>query len=392
MAPPSETSGLCSVASTEEAENEGSGGRRARYHARNVETVSKMVSVSSTFVAYAQPPRTSFKARIAADHAAVLQPDVDTPFTDAADVVKRLLPYHVYQQPQDDLEWLLNGGKGKRKATELEMEVSETKFALGCHKRLKALKHRFRQAQTYSGKYSAPRDQAYALVQAVIDSERTETAWVNSELRNARTELEKVERERRIATSAAARTSYYPAHVTASPNIQWYQPYPYAFAQPYTPPTQTATPVATAAPTATMTTYAPAGGTNVTPVPVATPVVVPSTSAPSAPSPAAPSVPATTPIPVQLPVISLPALHALGIVPVPAAAVQPGQPPPVAVLRGASANGITLSLEINVSALNSAQMNGLAVILNSIMARGAAVAAPSTASGAPPSSSVSGET
>lgn len=65
----------------------------------------------------------SFAACLAADHAAVLQPDVDTPFTDVADVVNRLLPYHVFQQPDEDLNSSLNRkrSKGKEKATSHEI-------------------------------------------------------------------------------------------------------------------------------------------------------------------------------------------------------------------------------------------------------------------------------
>lgn len=57
-----------------------------------------------------------FSARLAQDHIAVLQPDVDTPFTDHADAARRLLPFHIYQQPRDDLE-LLKRHKGKQKIT-----------------------------------------------------------------------------------------------------------------------------------------------------------------------------------------------------------------------------------------------------------------------------------
>ena len=81
--------------------------------------------------------------------------------------------------------------------------------------------------------------------------------------------------------------------------------------------------------------------------------------------------PSTASIPVQIPVGSLPALQALGIVPVAASSLPPpDQPQPLAVLRGSTSNGTMLSLEINVSLLQSAQMNGLAIVLNSLMARG----------------------
>jgi len=72
-------------------------------------------------------------------------------------------------------------------------------------------------------------------------------------------------------------------------------------------------------------------------------------------------------IPVQLPVASLPALHALGIMPVPATSLPPpDQPQPQAVLRGTTSNGTMLSLEINLNLLQTTQTSGLALILNSL--------------------------
>lgn len=60
--------------------------------------------------------------RIAKDHAAVMKPDVDSPFLDAADVVNRLLPYHVFQIPQHDLDAFIGVSvKGKEKAVEKEL-------------------------------------------------------------------------------------------------------------------------------------------------------------------------------------------------------------------------------------------------------------------------------
>ncbi len=66
-------------------------------------------------------------SRLAEDHRTALFPDVDEPFVDEVDVVKRLLPYHVFQLPREDLEVLLQNGaihpsrKGKRKATEEDL-------------------------------------------------------------------------------------------------------------------------------------------------------------------------------------------------------------------------------------------------------------------------------
>ncbi|KAK0460987.1 uncharacterized protein EV420DRAFT_1529533 [Desarmillaria tabescens] len=282
-------------------------------------------------------------ARLTADQAAVIHPDVDTPFSDTLDVVKRLLPYHIYQQPPEDLQELIHGNtdKGKGKATndDLNREIHETKFALECFKRRKKLKERFRKARLKSGRRSAPDDQAVFLAQAVLEGERADTVTLNNELRTARTELDRLEREKRVATNAQ-RTSYYmttqPATPTTTASRPYYHSYPYAYAQAYGAPVQQSS--------------------------------TSSVQPPAAPTAATPYQ-AGSAIPVQLPVSSLPALHQLGIVPVAPTSVTDGQPAPPAVLRGSSANGTMLSLEINVSVLQSAQMSGLAVILNSLMSR-----------------------
>lgn len=60
-------------------------------------------------------PLTRFQAHRAQDQAAVSHPDVDSPFEDERDVVSRLLPYHIFQQPRDDLEQIISG-KGKERA------------------------------------------------------------------------------------------------------------------------------------------------------------------------------------------------------------------------------------------------------------------------------------
>lgn len=154
-------------------------------------------------------------ARLAQDHAAVINPNTETPFSDAADVLDRLLPYHVFQQPGEDLD-----RKGKRKADDVATEIEgqlglhsmqvadierfeETKFALECFKRKRSLERRFRRVRTHSGKVCsrlfrvrlrlirsqrpAPDEQAVALAQAVLEAERSETTLLNNELRSAST-------------------------------------------------------------------------------------------------------------------------------------------------------------------------------------------------------------
>ncbi|KAF8893806.1 hypothetical protein BD779DRAFT_1609487 [Infundibulicybe gibba] len=277
----------------------------------------------------------NFLSRLALDHQAVLNPETDTPFYDTVDVVNRLLPYHVYQQPHEDLNLML-GRKGKRKATEsdlkLEIEggvLQKTKFALECTRRRRALEKRFRQVKLRSGKRPSPDDQTLVLTQAILEADRSDIALLNSELRAARSELDRIEREKR-ATTSTPRNTYYPPTTVSGVQPQYYRGYPYAYTQAYGAP-NSGTTIFSASPTTTPTNYTP----------------YQSSSA----------------IPVQLPVASLPALHALGIVPVPAGSLPP------TVLRGSTSDGTMLSLEINVSLLQSAQMSGLAMVLNTLMSR-----------------------
>lgn len=195
---------------------------------------------------------------------------------------------------------------------------------------------------------SSPDGQAYVLAQSILEVERSETAAASSELRNARNELDAIQREKRSSSTATSAhptvTTFRPTYYTQASPSQYYRAYSYAYTHPYTTGAQGASTV-----------YSPT-------------LAMPQTTA-GTPS----YTPSTSPIPVQLPVTSLSALHALGIVPVPAASVPPpDQPQPAAVLKGSTSNGTMLSLEINVSLLQSAQMSGLAILLNSLMSRGGA--------------------
>lgn len=200
----------------------------------------------------------------------------------------------------------------------------------------------------------SPDVQAYVLAQSILEVERSETAAVSSDLRNARNELDAIQREKRAASTATSAhptiTTFRPTYYTQTTPSQYYRTYSYAYTQQYNTATQ-----------GTSTFYS-------------VPPAVPQTTAG-----AASYTPSTGPIPVQLPVTSLSALHALGIIPVPAASVPPlDQPQPAAVLKGSTSNGTMLSLEINVSLLHSAQMSGLAILLNSLMSRGAGTGQAST--------------
>ena len=55
--------------------------------------------------------------RLVNDQSMALRPDVDSPFVDQLDVIRRLLPYHLFQHPKEDLD-AITTGKGKEKAVE----------------------------------------------------------------------------------------------------------------------------------------------------------------------------------------------------------------------------------------------------------------------------------
>ena len=152
-----------------------------------------------------------------------------------------------------------------------------------------------------------------------------------------------MQREKRATSTAHPTvTTFRPTYYPQTTPSQYYRTYSYAYTHPYSAGAQGTSTLYTA------------------------PVAVPQATA-GAPS----YTPSTSPIPVQLPVTSLSALHALGIVPVPVASVpSPDQPQPAAILKGSTSNGTMLSLDINVSLLQSAQMSGLAILLNSLMSRG----------------------
>lgn len=66
-----------------------------------------------------------FASSIALDQLSALYPNVDAPFEDAVDVVNRLLPYHIFQQPRASLQATVTNahGKGKAKASDVLIEI-----------------------------------------------------------------------------------------------------------------------------------------------------------------------------------------------------------------------------------------------------------------------------
>lgn len=202
------------------------------------------------------------------------------------------------------------------------------------------------------------------------------------------------------------RAPYYASAMSSTPAYSHHYRYHYPYAQQSGGLTQT--PISSDAAmaaynqsrlnssssnTSTTPAYTPASYTTPTSYNTAASVTTQAPVPVSSATQAAPATPTKTSIPVQLPIASLPALHALGIMPVPAASVptlSTGQLPPAAVLREASPDGRFLTLEINVPSLQPNQMSGLAVVLNSLArgTNGAATAASGTTptSTAPPTS------
>jgi hypothetical protein len=72
-----------------------------------------------------------FATNLALDQLSALYPNTDTSFEDAVDVVNRLLPYHIFQHPWDDLDAVVRGtihkGKGKATDSDLADEIEGTK-------------------------------------------------------------------------------------------------------------------------------------------------------------------------------------------------------------------------------------------------------------------------
>jgi hypothetical protein len=199
---------------------------------------------------------------------------------------------------------------------------------------------------------------------------------LNAQLRAARAELEKYNREHRPQAVQTAVRPTPPLTSTTYSYTPQYRHYTYPYAQYQSNYTQVYPGFTTATPSATQYQY-----------PIVTPITAPGNT-PSTSTQTPSTTPTTTtsdalskPVSLSLPISSLPALHALGIMPVSSLSVPPpGQPQPQAVLKGTTANGTMLSLEVNIGLLQATQVSGLALIINAIAAQ--AISATSSQSGA----------
>ena len=202
---------------------------------------------------------------------------------------------------------------------------------------------------------------------------------LNTQLRTARAELEKYNRENRPQTFQTTARVAPPFTSTTYSYTPQYRHYTYPYAQYQSNYTQvypgfTATTPSTTQyqyPVVTTPVTISAAGTATSSTPqtattqTQTPLTTSTTGTPDVLS---------KPVSISLPISSLPALHALGIMPVSSLAVQPpGQPQPQAVLKGTTANGTMLSLEVNLGQLQATQVSGLALIINAIAAQAVSV-------------------
>ncbi|TDL24322.1 hypothetical protein BD410DRAFT_786438 [Rickenella mellea] len=334
------------------------------------------------------------------DHIMALYPDADAPFVDHMDVVSRLLPYHIFQHPKEDLETVSNiKGKG-RMTDELpdRDEILGTKLAMKCWKRRQALQERFRRVRIRAGKHNEPHDQAITLANAILDADRSATTYMEQQLNMARSELDRLHKAQRAASAHTHKgqssstttptfithpfggnSSYprgppqgYPAYYNA-------YTYPYGQSNPYAPQASTNTGKSSTAiankTSSFVTTWNSASSSTSAQPPsqlgTNTGSIMPTRITQPTQPQAAGNAASPTRIPVSIPVASLPALQAFGILPVPKAALPPPtEPQPPAVLLGSTNGGTTLLLEINVALLQASQMSGLAIILSGLMQRG----------------------
>ncbi|KAF9643359.1 hypothetical protein BDM02DRAFT_3191772 [Thelephora ganbajun] len=320
---------------------------------------------------------------LAADHLSVMFPDVNTSFADIEDVIRRLLPYHVLQQPAKDLQEVIYdpSGKGKARAvSKNEVDIEGTKLTIEYYRRIHSLRQRFQQVKVRSSQRSCPEDQAYVLAHTVLDTERDETTALNVQLRVARAELEKYNREHRPQTVQPIVRPTPPLTSTTYSYTPQYRHCTYPYAQYQSNYTQVYPGFSTAAPSTTQFQY------SVITTPVTVSAAGTTASSPSQTMTAQTQTSPTTldvlskPVSISLPISSLPALQALGIMPVSSLSVPPpGQPQPQAILKGTTANGTMLSLDVNIGLLQATQVSGLALIINAIAAQ--AVSATSSQSG-----------
>ena len=186
-----------------------------------------------------------FRMQLDQDHERCLRPDIQTPFRDARDVVERLLPYHVWQVPESDL---LDAADARivaapaaaglddeahvsfavpyvRKRRRVEAPLPpdtplltlppfpSAAFTRSAYERRAQLARRFRALQTRSetAQERAPHmhESLEFLERMVYEDEMKAFQDLSAELRRARAELEELERQRHWRPGASFAASLH---------------------------------------------------------------------------------------------------------------------------------------------------------------------------------------
>lgn len=318
-----------------------------------------------------------FRAQLDQDHERCLRPDIQTPFRDVNDVVERLLPYHVWQVPESDL---LDAMDARLVAAPSAADIHDEAhlsfavpyvrkrrrvdapippdtplltlppfpsdaFTRSAYERRAQLARRFRALQTRSdtAQERAPHmhESLEFLERMVYEDEMKAFQDLSAELRRARAELEDVERQRHWRPGASLTAHLHtPGLLTASSALSAAAlprrpglddvPRPYAIVRPPSldgrpAPSAASLPALSPATVSHLAGLAARGasgsppgatGASVRPDATGAPLHVPETLTAST------SIP-SQPLPLVVPITSVPKLTALGLHLVPAAHLLP---------------------------------------------------------------------
>ncbi|WVQ81375.1 hypothetical protein IAT38_003499 [Cryptococcus sp. DSM 104549] len=129
---------------------------------------------------------TNLQLALMMDQAATLYPPPPTAFTSFEDAVERLLPYHVWQVHDEELDnW---------EKADVEKEMKEAQELAG---KVRGLKERFRRARIREDNHPSPLPETVSLLTSSTAQVREDLSATQSILRNARIEANAIEAEQR---------------------------------------------------------------------------------------------------------------------------------------------------------------------------------------------------
>ncbi|CAD6590091.1 MAG: hypothetical protein TREMPRED_005618 [Tremellales sp. Tagirdzhanova-0007] len=141
---------------------------------------------------------TSLHLALLQDQQITLFPPPPTAFSSIADVVDRLLPYHIWQIHDEELE-------GEKKGTKREMRESQDAEKL--IKRIQGVEERFAKVRRRDGHRPSDLPSLISLVQSSTAALRDEISMIQQSLRSARTRYDTSEAVRRAREKARAEES-----------------------------------------------------------------------------------------------------------------------------------------------------------------------------------------